>query len=414
MINMQFQPSTKPARRFRPRLLLSGALLAAAMAAPAYGAARKSALGPGVGPFTVRPGYRVTLVCKSLHEARFLTFDNHGTLFVSQPGHGRIMALRDPNSHGVFQKITTFVKGYSTVQGLCARPGWLWFTQSGAVYRVADNGTGTAGKVITVIPNGKLPHGGAHWWRSILVGKKHFYTSIGDPQNFSDQTKGPREKIWEYRLDGTHGQIFCGGLRNTEQLHFRPGTHEIWGCDEGSDQFGYPLGEHPGDQPITDMNPPDKFNYYVRGAFYGQPFITGNRIPRYEYLNKPGVNIIKWAAKTTVPAWDFHAHWSTVAFCFIKKHYFPGETGDAFVACHGSWDSTKKVGYCVARVLFDKLTGKPFGLLKIVSTLAANGHTVLARPVDCTQGPDGSVYFTSDSPPRVYRITYIGPPDASD
>jgi glucose/arabinose dehydrogenase len=85
--------------------------------------------------------------------------------------------------------------------------------------------------------------------------------------------------------------------------------------------------------------------------------------------------------------------------------------GDAFVACRGSWNSTRPVGYCVARVLFDE--GKPYGQLTIVSTIERTGGgrgpaVVHARPVDCVQAPDGSVLFSADQPGRIYRIRAVG------
>src|SRR4051812_39836505 len=55
-------------------------------------------VGDGVPAFTVRPGYRVTLVAKDLGEARFLAFDEAGTLYVSQPKDGTILALKDTDS----------------------------------------------------------------------------------------------------------------------------------------------------------------------------------------------------------------------------------------------------------------------------------------------------------------------------
>jgi glucose/arabinose dehydrogenase len=82
--------------------------------------------------------------------------------------------------------------------------------------------------------------------------------------------------------------------------------------------------------------------------------------------------------------------------------------GDMMIACRGSWNSTEPVGYCVARVLFDDLTGKPYGMLPIVQVLKQPEQVPLARPVDCVQAPDGTILFSSDQPGRVYRIRWVG------
>src|SRR5690606_31820323 len=148
---------------------------------------------------------------------------------------------------------------------------------------------------------------------------------------------------------------FCTGLRNTEKLRFRPGTAEIWGCDHGSDWFGRTYGDKEGNQPITDLNPPEELNHLVEGAFYGHPFLVGNRVPRPEFADREDINAL--AAKTTPPAWPFGAHWAPNGFTFLENDYFPQHQGDMFVAFHGSWNSQTRRGYCMERVLFDNATG---------------------------------------------------------
>ena len=90
-------------------------------------------------------------------------------------------------------------------------------------------------------------------------------------------------------------------------------------------------------------------------------------------------------------------------FTFLSKDYFPGHQGDMFVAFHGSWNSTERVGYRIERVLFDSESGRPYGSLRIVSCL--DGQNVLDRPVDCAEAPDGTVLFSSDQSNRIYRIS---------
>ncbi|MCC6581401.1 MAG: PQQ-dependent sugar dehydrogenase [Phycisphaeraceae bacterium] len=364
-------------------------------------------VGPGVPPFVVRPGFRVTLAADGLGAARFLEFDDQGTLYVSQIQQGKVLALRDPDESGRYRKISVFLQDQKHVHGLCWHDGWLWFAPSTAVGKARDtSGDGVADEVRMVLAN--LPGGSGHLWRSLLVTDDGFYTSVGDPGNVNDETHTDREKIWLYNLDGGGKKLFVSGIRNTEKLRLRPGTREVWGCDHGSDNIGQPYGERPGLQPVTDLNPPDEFNHYVEGGFYGHPFVAGLRLIRPEYANRP--DILALAAKTIVPAWAFHAHVATNGFCFVSldNRHLPADwRGDAVVPMHGSWNSTKRVGYAVVRVRFDPWTGKPCGQETILSTLDASGN-VLERPVDCAQAPDGSILFSSDFRNRIYRITWVG------
>ena len=365
--------------------------------------------------FTVREGFQVSIAIPAFPGARFMELDDKGTLYISRP-KGDITAFK-AKGDGTYEQLGAFITGKPTAHGLCFHDGWLWFSTTGAIFKARDTtGDGIADETVEVTHD--LPKGGGHWWRSILVTDDAFYTSIGCSGNITDDSGTERLKIWKFALDGTGKSLFASGLRNTEKLRLRPGTTEIWGLDHGSDDFGQPIGDKPGsDQPITDLNPPDEFNKYVQDGFYGHPFITGTRVPRYEYQDRKDIHDL--AAKTTPPEWAIGAHWATNGFCFIdpalndKTKALPADcSGDAFIACHGSWNSSAPVGYCIARIRFDhdpKLGGRPVGLEKIVSTLDKSGK-VLARPVDCVQAPDGSVLFSVDVPGRVYRLMWTGVP----
>jgi glucose/arabinose dehydrogenase len=229
------------------------------------------------------------------------------------------------------------------------------------------------------------------------------YTSIGDSGNISDETDTERQKIWFFNLDGSGKKLFASGIRNNEKLRIRPGTSELWGADHGSDWYGRRAGDREGRQPVTDLNPPCEFNHYVEGGFYGHPFVVGNKLPRLEFLSKPDINDL--AARTIPPAWSLGAHWAPNGWTFLTRDYFPDHAGDAVIACHGSWNSQPLVGYRLERILFDKVTGEPYGGQWIVRTLGKNDQ-VLARPVDVIEAPDGSLLFTDNQvTKRVYRIS---------
>lgn len=379
-----------------------------AVALSSVAAAQEVDPAPEIARFTVRAGYQVEVVTNRLRDARFIEFDDRGMLYVSRPREGEIATYRDLDKDGQFEERTSFVKGFPAVHALCWHDGWMWFAASGTVRRARDlDGDGEADENIEVLAN--LPAGGGHWWRSLLVTDEHIYTSIGESENASDERETPRQKIWRYSRSGSGQTLFASGIRNTEKLRLRPGTSEVWGCDHGSDWFGGLYNE--GDsQPITDTMPPCELNKYVEGGFYGHPFLVGNRVPRREFENLPDLGSL--AEKTIVPEWCFGAHWAPNGFSFVdpainaKAKAFPADhAGDLFVAFHGSWNSTRRVGYQIARVLFDH--GKPYGLLTIVSTL--DGEEVVGRPVDVTQGPDGCLYWSDDFTGRVYRLKWVGP-----
>jgi glucose/arabinose dehydrogenase len=394
--------------------LLCGILILAAHARAQLPDDLKSDLGPNVPAFKVRPGYRVTraVAPDALRWSRFLQFSADGkTLYVSgneRQRFGSIYALRDPDANGVFTRVTTFVPDKSSVQGMAIHDGWLYYSQAGegSVERARDtNGDGVADEVQVVLPRNSVPAGGGHPFEGLLVTDKEIYITASDPTNFTPALDSDRKKIYVFDIDGKDRREFASGIRNTEKLRFRPGTTEIWGFDHGSDNFGQPYGERTGqNQPITDLNPNEEFNHYVEGAFYGHPYIMGNGVPRPDTAKLPGINIVDLAAKTTAPEWLVHAHWAVLGFTFIEKDYFPGTQGDCFFASHGSWNSVKPVGAVIQRIMFDQVTGHPYGSQTIVDCQV--GARRLARPVDLAEAPDGTLLFSCDEPtPALYRIS---------
>lgn len=355
----------------------------------------------------VRKGYQLTVAQSELFGPRFMEMDPNGTLYVSFPGKGEIQALRDQDGDGFYEWVKTFVEGHKTVHGMYWHEGWLWYTETGAILKARDTDMdGVADEKETIIPEGELAKGGGHWWRPILIIDDRLYTAIGCSGNINDETDTERLKIWSYKLDGTDKQLFASGLRNTEKLVQRPGTQEIWGMDHGSDWFGREIegNDRPNGQPITDWNPPGEMNHYVAGGFYGHPYITGNKVPRYEYRDRE--DIVEWANKTIPPAWPTGAHWAPNAMEFYSGDQFPEDAkGDAFVAFHGSWNRSHRAGYKVARVFFDE--GQPYGQLTYVNFITDEGE-VLGRPVDIVNAPDGSILISDDSKSRIYRLSYVG------
>lgn len=371
-----------------------------AVASTLLGAAALGAHAQNTPPaFKVRPGYELSVVAQGINGLRFMEFGaDANTLYVSNSRAGSISTLkRQPN--GTFKPLADFTTNKPSVHGMQFVNGWLWFTQSGAIWKGRDtNGDGKADEEIKVTED--LPNGGGHWWRSILVDGDSFYTSIGDASNASEQNDTDRQKVWKYSLDGKTKTLWSTGIRNTEKLRLRPGTHEVWGADHGSDNFGKSLGESGGNQPVTDRIPPCEFNRYDQGGFYGHPYIVGTGEPRPEYANRP--DILELAAKNIMPKWPLGAHWAPNGWTFATKNTIAAP-GDAYIACHGSWNSSKKVGYCVEHVIFDSVTGEPQGANTLVSMLASDGR-VLDRPVDVVEAADGSLLVSADSG-NIYRIT---------
>lgn len=360
----------------------------------------------------VRPGYELTVAVSTIEAPRFLAFGPQERLFVSVPKQGKIYLCEDADGDGRFEQATVFVEGKdpkSILQGLQYDDGWLWFAQLNSISRARDtNGDGKADEEVQVLGPDQLPTGkdGGHMWRALLIHKGRIYTHVGDQTNATDEPieASERKKIWSFALDGSDKQLLAYGVRNTEKLVVRPGTDEIWGVDHDIDMMGWKMeGDRQYGQPITDHNPPAELNHYRAGGFYGHPWIVGKAQPNLNFLDHP--DLLKYAGMTILPEWTMPAHCAANGMVFYTGTKIPNARGDAFVAHHGSWNATQKVGYCLTRILFED--GHPYGEQKMVDFLKG-GTEVKGRPIDCTEAPDGSILISDDGGNRVYRLRYVG------
>jgi glucose/arabinose dehydrogenase len=98
-------------------------------------------------------------------------------------------------------------------------------------------------------------------------------------------------------------------------------------------------------------------------------------------------------------------HVAALGMRFYTGTQFPAQyRHNIFIAEHGSWNRTKKVGYQVSRVILDakgNVKGKePFleGFLQ--------GDGFFGRPADVQVTRDGSLLVSDDVAGAIYRISY--------
>lgn len=358
----------------------------------------------------VRPGYELIAADETIEKPRFMQVSPDGVLYVSVPSENSVKACVDADKDGKYEKITNYIEGYETVHGLEWYDGWLWFTQTNAIYKSKDtNKDGKADEIVKVLDESQVPSDGkGHWWRAILIHNDRIYTMVGDPSNASENAdEMERTKIWSFALDGSDKKLFSSGVRNTEKFVVRPGTDEIWGCDHDIDRIydGIEKRREENGQPFTDLNPHAELNKYVEGGYYGHPFVLANRHPNPMFQRD---DIVELGAKTIVPEWLLPSHCSANGMDFYNHNQFPNAKGDAFLALRGSWNNaSNKVGYAVVRVLFE--FGKPYGMQKMVNFLTAdNKADALGRPADVTVDNDGSLLISDDTNNHIYRLKYTG------
>jgi len=91
---------------------------------------------------------------------------------------------------------------------------------------------------------------------------------------------------------------------------------------------------------------------------------------------------------------------------FYTGDAFPAEyRNNIFVAEHGSWNRSTKIGYRVARVVVE---GGRTVKHEIFAEGWLQGRSAWGRPVDVQPTPDGALLVSDDEAGVIYRIAYTG------
>jgi glucose/arabinose dehydrogenase len=335
----------------------------------------------------VPPGFHVEVFASGVGSVRLMALDPAGTLLVSVPSRGRVLALPDANGDGKADAIQTVVEGLDQPHGLAFKDGALYVAEGGRVQRFQyDPATRKATQGTVVVRD--LPRGGNHWTRTVVFGPDgRLYVSVGSSCNVCRESDKRRAAILRYNADGSGEQLFATGLRNAVGLAFHPTTGVLWATVNERDWRG-------------DDVPPDYVTEVKEGAFHGWPdcmTVGGKVLADDKGARCDGV---------TPPTVEIQAHSAPIGLAFYTGSQFPAEyRGSLFVAYRGSWNRSIPTGYKVVRIRFQD--GKPAGV-EDFATGWLGGASVWGRPVDVALGRDGALYVSDQQAGRIYRISHRG------
>jgi glucose/arabinose dehydrogenase len=185
-------------------------------------------------------------------------------------------------------------------------------------------------------------------------------------------------------------EIIAHGIRNTVGFDWEPGTGKLWFTDNGRDNMG-------------DDQPPDELNELTKtGQHFGFPFVHGTDIKDPEFWEKRPANF-DWVK----PQINLPAHVAALGMRFYTGKMFPEKyRGGIFIAEHGSWNRSKKIGY---RVEFIPVRNGSAQGEEVFASGWLQGEKAWGRPVDIEMLPDGSILVSDDLGGKIFRIYYVKP-----
>jgi len=329
------------------------------------------------------PGFSIDVYAE-VPNARSLALGADGTVFVANRRGDSVYAIipNDDNQREVIE----LLRGLSTPNGIAYFNGDLFVAETARVLRYRDVTSRLRNMPDAEVLDIDLPSERHHGWRYIGFGPdRKLYISIGVPCNICEREGFAR--IIRMNPDGTDREVFATGIRNSVGFTWHPETQELWFTDNGRDMLG-------------DDLPPDELNHApVAGLNFGYPFCHGGDIL------DPQFGIGKNCGDYAPPAQKLGPHVASLGVIFYTGTEFPaGYQGQIFIAEHGSWNRSKKIGYRVS--LVSLRDGRAVGY-EVFADGWLQGNTVSGRPVDLLVLADGSMLVSDDYAGKVYRIRYL-------
>ena len=335
------------------------------------------------------PGFHLEVLSNEVPSAREMALSPNGVLYAgSLDGHVYALELRD--AHVVARHV--IASGLEYPAGVAWRDGALYVSAVSEILRFDAIDTHLNDPPKPVVINGKLPADQHHGWKFIAFGPDgKLYMPQGAPCNICLPDRDRYAMIGRMDPDGSQYETIERGIRNTVGFAWHPVTHELWFTDNGRDMMG-------------DDVPDDKLNRAPRaGMDFGYPYCHGGNTPDPEYGKDHPCNAF------TPPVLKLGAHVASLGMRFYTGSMFPAAyRNNIFIAEHGSWNRSKKVGYRVMRVVTNP-DGSDVHQEIFVEGWLMPDESVWGRPDDVLPMPDGSLLISDDYAGAIYRVTYTAP-----
>jgi glucose/arabinose dehydrogenase len=342
-----------------------------------------------LGKITLPDGFQISYFAQKVENARSMVLGPDGTLYVGSRDKGNVYALPDKNKDGKADEVIVIASGLKMPNGVALRNGSLYVAEISRITRYDNIAANLKNPPKPVVVYDKFPTEEHHGWKYIAFGPDDkLYVPVGAPCNICLSKDPVFASITRMNPDGTGLEVFAHGVRNTVGFDWHPTTKELWFTDNGRDLMG-------------DNIPPDELNHAPKkGLHFGYPFCHAGEILDPEFGK--GKNCADYVA----PVQKLNPHGGTLGMEFYTGSMFP-ETykNQIFIAEHGSWNRTEKIGYRVSLVRTNAQGQSSF--VPFASGWLQDGKE-WGRPVDVELMPDGSMLVSDDMNDAIYRITYTG------
>lgn len=337
-------------------------------------------------------GFSIDVYAEGIENARSMTLSPSGTLYVGTRSKGNVYALQDTDGDHKIDKKYTILTGGNMPNGVAYKDGDLYLAEVNRILKFENIESNLSDDMDYKVVYDQYPTDKHHGWKYIAFGPDGMlYVPVGAPCNVCDSENEIYNTITRINTDGTGPEIVQRGVRNTVGFTWHPRTGELWFTDNGRDMMG-------DDMPACELNyGPNS------GMHFGFPYCHQGDVLDPEFGEG------KDCGDYTPPAQKLGPHTAPLGCEFYRGKNFPAKYHDKiFIAEHGSWNRSKKIGYQISMVTVDENNQasdyQPF----INGWLDTDNDDVSGRPVDIEWLPDGSMLISDDFADMIYRVVYAG------
>jgi len=372
---------------FKPKRIIKAIVLIPFAVLAVFCNSKDNLLSGGAGDINLPPGFKIEVYADNVPGARSMALSSSGVLFVGTRGEGKVYAVLDTNKDFRADKVITISGGLDMPNGVALKDGDLYVAEVSRVIKYPDIENHLTHPPSPVVVNDNFPTARHHGWKFIKFGPDgKLYVPVGAPCNICKSEDERFASIMRMNSDGSDLEVFAHGVRNTVGFDWSPVDLVLWFTDNGRDMLG-------------DNVPPDELNRAPeKGMNFGYPYMHGSDIRDPEYGE--GINLSQF----TRPVQELGPHVAALGMEFYTGNMFPAQYKNSiFIAEHGSWNRSVKIGY---RVTFVKLDGNTPVSYEPFAYGWLQGESVSGRPVDVEQMADGSLLVSDDYAGMIYRISY--------
>jgi glucose/arabinose dehydrogenase len=345
---------------------------------------------PKLAQIELPDGFQIHMYASDVPNARSMELSPNGTLFVGNRKGDKVYAVVDSDGDYRADEVKVIAEGMRMPNGVALHDGDLYVSEVSKVWRFADIEQDLDDPGDPDLISEAFPTDSSHGWKFIKFGPDgKLYVPVGAPCNICKPDPQTYANLQRMDPDGSNREVFATGIRNTVGFDWHPETGELWFTDNGRDMMG-------------DNRPPDELNHAPeQGLDFGYPYCHGGDIPDPQFGDQANCDDF------VAPAQKLGPHVAALGMRFYTGDMFPEEyKNQIFIAEHGSWNRSSKLGYRVMLVELDDngnaASYEPF------ATGWLQGESAWGRPVDLEIMDDGSMLVSDDASGSIYRITYEG------